>query len=146
MDRLQEFLEKNFLNTHSPGYVIEMFYNNTNLEYVLGNKSILPQKIPTNKDVLYDIASLTKLYTAVLVYKAYEENFLDLNQSIFSINNQFRDLKETTVLDLLCHNQEIYTKGYLGDAKTVQEFYKILYSAYVLKNIPIPMLIPTILF
>ena len=136
INKLQEFLERNFLNIHSPGYVIEMFYNNTNLEFVLGNKSILPIEIPTSKNVLYDIASLTKLFTAVLIYKAYEENLLNLDQSVFSINNKFIYLQDITILDLLCHNQEIYTNGYLGDAKTIQEFNEILYSAYVLKTVP----------
>lgn len=136
MNKLQKFLEKNFLNTHSPGYVIEMFYNNTNLEFVLGNKSILPTETPTSKNILYDIASLTKTFTAVLIYKAYEEKLLDLNQSVFSVNNKFIYLKDITILDLLCHNQEIYTKGYLGDAKTLKEFNEILYSSFVLKTIP----------
>lgn len=54
MNKLQEFLEKNFINTHSPGYVIEMFYNDNNYEYVLGNKSVLPKKMPTSKNVLYE--------------------------------------------------------------------------------------------
>ncbi len=136
MYKLQQYLEKSFLNIHSPGYVIEIFYNDNNLEFIFGNKSTLPIEQPTSSETLYDIASLTKVFTAVLIYKAYEENFLDLNQSIFSLNNKFIHLKETTILDLLCHNQEIYTDGYLGDANTVQEFNKILYSAYVLKNIP----------
>ncbi len=136
MNELQEFLEKSFLNTHSPGYVIETFSNGSNLEFILGNKSIRPRKMPTSKNTLYDIASLTKMFTAVLIYKAYEESLLDLNQSIFSINDKFIYLKDVTILDLLCHNQELYTKGYLGEAKTVQEFNNILYSAYVLKDIP----------
>lgn len=86
MNKLQEFLEKNYLNTHSPGYVIEMFYHDTNLEFVLGNKSVLPVETPTSKNTLYDIASLTKIFTAILIYKAYEENLLDLKQSVFSLS------------------------------------------------------------
>ena len=59
--------------------------------------------------MLYDIASLTKTYTATLIYIAYEENKLNLNDTIFALDNQFINLKEVTVLDLLSHNQELWT-------------------------------------
>lgn len=136
MDKLQKYLEKSFLNIHSPGYVIEIMQNDTILEFCYGNKCVLPKPEKIEKDVLYDIASLTKAFTAVLIYMAYEEGTLDIKQSVFSLNNNFINLKEVTILDLLCHNQEIYTDGYLGNASSLTEFNKILYSAYVKSNNP----------
>ena len=126
----------NFLKVHSPGYVIEIYNKGYKQEYIFGNKSIIPtvQKVETN--TLYDIASLTKVFTATLVYMAYEENKIDLNNSIYNIDNSFKNLKQVKVLDLLSHNQNIWTNGYLGDVKSKDEFYKILYSAYVKENIP----------
>ncbi len=136
MDKLQKYLEKSFLNIHSPGYVIEIFQNDTVLEFCYGNKCVIPKEEKTTKDVLYDIASLTKTFTAVLIYMAYEEGKLDIKQSVFSLNNNFINLKEVTIQDLLCHNQEIYTDGYLGDASSIKEFNQILYSAYVKSKNP----------
>lgn len=128
-------LEK-YTTFHSPSYVIEIYNKGKYKEIVYGNREVKPSIKECNKDTLYDIASLTKTYTAVLVYMAYEEKKLTLEDSIYAIDNHFIHLKDVTVLDLLSHNQEIWTKGYLGDAKNKDEFYEILYSAYVKENFP----------
>ena len=128
-------LEK-YATFHSPGYVIEIYNNGNQEEIIYGNREIKPNVEKCNKYTLYDIASLTKVYTAVLVYMAYEEKKFTLEESVYSVDNRFVHLKDVTILDLLSHNQEIWTNGYLGDAKTKEEFYEILYSAYVKTNFP----------
>ena len=125
-----------YLNIHSPGYVIEIFKNNEIFEYVYGNKSIKPIKEITTKDTLYDIASLTKVFTATIIYMAYEEGLIDINDYVYDIDSHFKNLKTVKIIDLLSHNQEIWTNGYLGNAKDKDEFYKILYSSYVKSNVP----------
>ena len=133
---LEKFLLNGYLNIHSCGYVIEIFNNNSLSEYVFGNKCVKPEVLKTSSDTLYDIASLTKLFTATLVYLAYQDNMLDLNDSVYSINNKFTNLEDVTILDLLSHNVEILTDGYLGDSKDKDDFYKILYSSYVVSRKP----------
>lgn len=128
-------LEK-YTKFHSPGYVIEIYNNGEEKEIVFGNREINPNIIECNSETLYDIASLTKVYTSTLVYMAYEEKKIDLYETIFSIDNRFSNLKDVRVIDLLSHNQEIWTDGYLGDAKSKEEFYKILFSAYVKNTFP----------
>ena len=125
-----------YIKKHSPGYVIEVYNDNKTQEYVIGNKITNPKIEKTTSDTLYDIASLTKLFTSVLVYMAYEENKIDLEDTIFSIDNNFRNLKDIKIIDLLSHNQNIWTDGYLGNANSKEDFYDILYSAYVKENIP----------
>lgn len=128
-------LEK-YTTYHSPGYVIEIYNNGNQEEIIYGNREVKPNIEKCNQDTLYDIASLTKTYTAVLVYMAYEEKKLSLEDSVYAIDKNFTHLKDVTILDLLSHNQEIWTDGYLGDAKSKNEFYEILYSAYVKENFP----------
>lgn len=132
----KEFPLKKYTEMHSPGYVIEVYKDDNQEEIVFGNRESIPKRKKCNKDTLYDIASLTKVYTAVLIYKAQEEGKLNLYDTIFKIDSRFVSLKHTSVLDLLSHNQEIWTHGYLGDAKSKNEFYKILFSAEVKSNIP----------
>lgn len=136
-------LEK-YTKFHSPGYVIEIYNRGEEKEIIYGNRETKPHVEKVNKNTLYDIASLTKAYTATLVYIAYEEKKLDLNQTVFEIDNHFTNLKEVSILDLLSHNQEIWTDGYLGNASTKEEFYTILYSAYVKTNFHQPMLMSII--
>ncbi len=125
-----------YLKKHSPGYVIDIYNDKERYEYVIGNRITNPEADKTTSNTLYDIASLTKVFTCVLVYMAYEEGKINLEDTVFDIDNNFSNLKNTKIIDLLSHNQNIWTNGYLGDAKSKEEFYNILYSSYVLENIP----------
>ncbi len=125
-----------YLKIHSPGYVTQIYKDGNNQEFVIGNRETKPIIKECNSDTLYDIASLTKVFTATLVYIAYEESKLDINDFVYNIDNRFTNLKDVKIIDLLSHNQEIWTDGYLGDAKTKEEFYKLLFSAYVKDKFP----------
>jgi len=125
-----------FINNPSCGYVIEIFNNGQISKYVVGNKCVIPKEEPTTIDTLYDIASLTKVFTSTLVYIAYEEGMLNIYDNVYEIDYNFINLKNVKVIDLLKHNQEIWTDGYLGNSQTKEEFYKILYSASVKNDIP----------
>lgn len=126
-----EYLEK-----HSPGYVIEIYNDNKRQEYIIGNKATKPILEQATSNTLYDIASLTKVFTSVLVYMAYEDGKLNLEDIVFNIDNNFTNLKNTKIRDLLSHNQNIWTNGYLGHATSKQDFFNILYSAYVKDSTP----------
>ena len=128
-------LTKNY-SFYSPSYVIEIYNKDKLEEYIYGYKEVNPKKELATKDTLYDIASLTKVYTSVLVYMAYEEKKLDIYGTIYNIENKFINLKDVTIIDLLSHNQNIWTNGYLGNAKNKEDFYNILYSAYVKEKVP----------
>lgn len=127
--------DKYFLS-HSPGYVIEIYNKGKKQEFVLGNKMTNPKIEKTTRDTLYDIASLTKTFTSVLIYIAYEEGKIDLNETISNIDSKFKNLKNVKVIDLLSHNQNIWTNGYIGDINSKEDFYSILYTAYVKDNTP----------
>lgn len=129
------FLNK-YIDMHSPGYDILIYKNNKINEYVFGNKCTLPKKEKLTKDTLFDLASITKMFTATLIYIAYEEKKIDINSFIYDIDNRFVNLKDVRVIDLLSHNQEIYTDGYLGNPTTKQEFENILFTAYVKDKFP----------
>jgi CubicO group peptidase (beta-lactamase class C family) len=67
---------------------------------------------------------------------AYEDGFISIDDYIYDIDNSFKNLDNIRVIDLLSHNQDIWTIGYLGDAKDKDDFYRILYSSYVKSNDP----------
>lgn len=121
---------------HSPSYVIEIYHDKDTKEIVYGNREVTPSIKKSNPDTLYDIASLTKTYTATLIYLAYEEKKLDLYAKVPQIDERFANLQDVTIIDLLSHNQEIWTDGYLADAKSREEFYQILFSSRVKSHLP----------
>ncbi len=101
---------------------------------VEGYAQVKPYPIEMKEDSLFDIASLTKTFTAILVHKAVERNLFSLNDTITAIDDRFSHLKNVTISDLLMHATDIWTDGYLGDAKSKEEFYHILFSSYVKEN------------
>lgn len=135
-DLLKKISIDEFFCKHSPGYVIEIYNNGKKQEYVIGNSLTNPEPKKVSKDTLYDIASLTKVFTSVLIYMASEEGKIDLNSTIFSVDKNFVNLKDIKIIDLLSHNQNIWTNGYLGDVHNKEDFYNILYSSYVNNKIP----------
>ncbi len=127
---------KNYTKFHSPGYIVEIYNNGNSQEIIVGNREIKPTVKECNVDTLYDIASLTKVFTATLIYIAYEEEKLNIYDYIKNIDDRFLFLDNITIIDLLSHNQEIWTNGYLGNAKNKEEFYKILFSANIKSDFP----------
>lgn len=125
-----------YINNPSPGYVIGIYKRGEVSFYTLGNRCTNPTILETMSDTLYDIASLTKVFTSTLIYIAYEEKLIDIYDYVYNIDNNFVNLKDVKVIDLISHNQEIWTDGYLGSATSREEFYKILYTACVKNNIP----------
>ena len=127
---------KKYIGVHSPGYVIETYKDGKFDELVIGNRENVPVEYPTTSDTLYDIASLTKVYTAVLVYMAYEEEKINIYDTVYSIEPKFNNIVDVKIIDLLTHNQDIWTDGYLGNAKSKEEFYDILYTSFVKDKLP----------
>lgn len=134
MINLKSFITEKYPDIDTLGYVVEIYNKGQNFEYVVGNKCVYPNKIKTSSDTLYDMASITKMFTATLIYMAYEEELIDLNQTIFEVDNNFTKLKDVTIYELLGHTLEIYTDGYLGDSKDKDDFKRILYSSHVVSN------------
>lgn len=125
-----------YINNPSPGYAIGIYNKGEVSFYTLGNRCIKPSVLEVTKDTLYDVASLTKVFTSTLIYIAYEEGLIDIYNYVYNIDNNFINLNKVRVIDLISHNQEIWTDGYLGSAETKEDFYKILYTASVKNEIP----------
>jgi CubicO group peptidase (beta-lactamase class C family) len=70
----------------------------------IGYKSLYPEKIIHTKDVIYDVASLTKVIsTTTMITKLIEEDKLKLDTKISDILELFKH-KDITVYDCLIHS------------------------------------------
>ena len=85
-----------------------------------------------DNDTLFDIASITKLYTLIYAYTA-ETLGLDLNTMVGMIDSRY-NLEDFTINDLIRLCGEIITDGRVNDAKNKDEAYKILRSACLKSN------------
>ena len=57
--------------------------------YVEGNRTFFPSTEPMTEDTLFDIASLTKTVTAILVHQAVEQGSFSYEDSIASLDSRF---------------------------------------------------------
>ena len=87
---------------------------------------------PVDADTLFDIASITKLYTLIYAYTA-ETLGLDLNTRVGKIDSRY-NLEDFTINDLIRLCGDIITDGRVNDAKNKDEAYRILRSACLKSN------------
>ena len=136
---LEEMMKINFKSYqgHATGYVIKVVYpKNYQLiteTLVHGYAQVLPNKKSITEQHIFDIASLTKFFTAIIVHRTIEKGLLNLNDPIKKIDERFVYLDDITIGNLLAHQHELWTDGYLGDAKNKTEFYQMLFNTK-LKN------------
>ena len=81
-----------------------------------------------NYNTEYDIASVTKLFTLILVLNYIDNNIFNLNDKICDINSNFKYL-DYTILDLIKMSGSIKTNMRI-DKTNYQEAVNILYNTY----------------
>jgi len=129
---MYNIIEK-YLNKSSTGFVISIYNKGIEQTLELGYAELKPQKKELDENYLFDIASLTKVFTSICIYKAIEDKKLKLEDTIFDIDTNFIYLKDVSILDLITHSVELWTNGYLGTAQNKIEWYSILYNTKVRK-------------
>ena len=99
-----------------------------------GVGSRLNNNLKINKDTLFDVASITKLFTLILILKLSEEKIINLNDKIVDINPDFKGLEDYTFNDLIRMHGVLYTEGNVKEAKNSEEAYNILKTLYLKDN------------
>lgn len=101
---------------------------------LIGGKTARTRSIKVNEETLFDVASLTKLYTLILLFKLEKEGLIDLNKKVKDINPDFQNLGDFTLNDLVRLHGELRTNGNITGAKTQDEAYEILKTLYLVSN------------
>ena len=90
---------------------------------------------PLAKDSLFDLASLTKLFTAVLAMQLVERGRLSLDETVGEIDPRFVHLRGVSVGDLLGFRVSLKTPGRIDEAPTREEGLARLFAA---QQVPMP--------
>lgn len=101
---------------------------------LVGGKTSRTKSIKVNEETLFDIASITKLYTLLLLFKLEKEGLIDLNKKVSDINPDFQNLEDFTLNDLVRLHGELRTNGNITQAKNKEEAYEMLKSLYLASN------------
>ena len=92
-----------------PGVVYEMIHDKKKERGVYGDAAILPEKVPMKAELLFDVASLTKVVcTTTVLLKLWEAGRVDFDQPLQKYLPDFVNSK-ITLRHLLTHTADIET-------------------------------------
>lgn len=84
-----------------------------------------------DENTVYDLASVTKLYTLILLYKLENLGYINLNDKIKDVNPRYSGLNDFTFNDLIRLCGEVCTPSRVDTAKSANEAKKILEGSYL---------------
>ncbi len=87
-----------------------------------------------NRETKFDIASITKLYTLVLLFRLEELGVINLNDKIADLNPEFSGLGDYTFNDLIRLHGKLRTNGNIAKASSEEEAYEILKTLYLVND------------
>ena len=90
--------------------------------------------LPIDEDTLFDVASITKLYTLLLLFRLEELGLINLDSRIVDVNPDFSNLEDFTFNDLIRLHGEIYTDGRIEEATGYEEAYNRLRASFLKSN------------
>lgn len=127
--QIEEALKDFVLNRKmTPGAVISYGTENFQETLVIGNRQetekkygvFMPSFKSMHKDTIFDLASCSKLFTALSTLKLVEMGLINLDDDITKYRPEFTELKGVTIFDLLTF-EPIGTKERIDQAKSKEE-------------------------
>lgn len=116
LDEGKKIIKRYADNGLLPGAVFAYVEKDSYEKDLYGYKSLVPSKVETSFDTLYDIASLSKVVaTATMIFKLVEEGLISFKTKVVSILKEY-PYDDVTIRDLLVH-----TSGMVGDDKRYKQ-------------------------
>ena len=112
-----------------PGYYIDISSNLFSIKTYGG--SMDEYGTTMNKNAIFDIASITKLFTQIISYNLIREGYYKLDTKVKDINPKFKNLNNLTVGTIMKFGFTFKMDGRIKDAKSIEEAYEILYTISV---------------
>jgi len=127
--------DTNFISGISSCIYLHDYENNGEYKLkLLGGQTNRSKSLKITENTLFDIASITKLYTLILLFKLEELGLMNLDSKIKDINPDFQNLQDFTLNDLVRMHGELRTDGNILDANSEEEAYDILKTMYLTSN------------
>ena len=136
---LKEIID-NFINLTqiTPGVILDFGTYKTrdtvlcgkSQEYVMENGIMVPSPKPIEQDTIFDLASTSKLFTAISILKLNEEGLIDVFEPITKYVPEFKNLEDVTIYDLLKFRVMIVTDTRVDGARSKEEAEQILFSVH----------------
>ena len=112
-----------------PGYNINLSVGNVGVQFYGGNMSSFGE--PMKSDALFDIASITKMYTTIVAINMIQDGYFDYDTKIKDIAPQFVNVDDLTIGELLEFSVTFITPGRIDDKKTLDQAFDCLYNVTI---------------
>lgn len=99
-------------------------------EYVMENGVMVPKPKAIEQDTIFDLASTSKLFTAIAILKLSENGLIDVFDPITKYVPEFKNLSDVTIFDLLKFRVMIVTDERVDKAKNKEEAERILFTVH----------------
>ena len=118
------------------GFVFSYGYDNYKETIVIGNRQevtlddqnqLVPALEEMTYDTIFDLASVTKLFTSLSILKLVQMGIVNLSDKITKYAPQFQNLQDVTIYDLLAFQVPLVTDTRLDEAKDRGQAEDILY-------------------
>lgn len=137
-DLTEEFLSKknkfdvNYVSGISSCIYFPSFNGNgeIKLKFIGGNRSRYRDLI-VDENTLFDVASITKLYTLILAFEFERLGLISLDDKISDLNSDYKNLNDFTFNDLIRLCGELRTDGNVATASSQEEAYRILKTMFL---------------
>lgn len=100
---------------------------------IFGGTTSYDGMVNVNEKTIFDLASITKLYTFLLTLSLIEKGFLKKEDKIKDLDSRFTSLGDYTVENILKMSGTIVTDGIVATAETGEDALKILQTAHLLE-------------
>lgn len=127
-DSITELL--NILNSDLiiPGFTFGVKVNGINTKVYGGFKDVSFNPIET--DTMFDLASITKMFTQIITYNLVNEDVLKFDDLITELHPRFNKMKNITVRDITTFGVSFKTDERINSKETIEEARECLFSAY----------------
>ena len=125
IDVMEEMRSKYLL----PGYTIGVRVGNINLKYFGGTMDDLGMKM--DKDAMFDIASMTKMYTQVVLFNLIKEGKISLDDKIGDLDKRFVNIGDVSIRELSEFSVDFFTPGNMTTMEKEADAKEALFNATV---------------
>lgn len=131
-EKLEEFI---YQKEMVPGMVFSYGTNNYKETVVIGNRqevsldkngNIIPSVQKMTEDTIFDLASITKIFTSISILKLVQDEIISLDDEVVKYAPEFKKLKGVTIFDLVTFNVPLKTNGRVDRASSKEEAENLL--------------------
>lgn len=127
-----DLLEKIINNYSIPGYTVGVNVGRFNIKITGGYIDSTGRKMPDN--ALFDIASITKFFTQIILYNLIKEGILSFDDKIIDLVPEFINVGDLTIRDISEFTVKFQTDGRIDDNKSYEDANNTMHKVNIIET------------